>query len=52
MLGEAKDEIKKSDELWNSTNFTALRLQQERDFGLWGPYTYQMDKQGEATSSK
>lgn len=43
-LGEAKDEIAKSDELWKSTNFEALRTQQETDFGLWGPYKFEMPK--------
>jgi len=44
MLGEAKDEIKLSDELWEDSDYTALRDQQEADFGLWGPHTFLMDK--------
>lgn len=42
MLGTASEEIAKSDEMWKSSNFTALREQQEKDFGLWGPYQFAM----------
>jgi len=44
MLGSAAEEMKKSDEMWGQSNFTALREQQEQDFGLWGPHTFEMDK--------
>ena len=44
MLGTAEEEIKKSDEIWNSTSVEALRSQQEKDFGLWGPYEFKMPK--------
>ncbi len=42
MLGTASEEIKKSDSIRNSSNITALRDQQEKDFGLWGPYEFAM----------
>uniref|UniRef100_A0A6M3JSM3 Portal protein n=1 Tax=viral metagenome TaxID=1070528 RepID=A0A6M3JSM3_9ZZZZ len=42
MLEEAEDEIKWSDEIWNSSNIKALRGQQEEDFGNWGPKEYKM----------
>lgn len=42
MLGTAKEEIKKSDEMWDSPNRKALREQQEEDFGLWGPHEFKM----------
>lgn len=42
MLGDAKEEIRKSDELWGDSNVTALREQQKKDFGLWGPYEFKM----------
>ncbi len=46
-LGTASEEIKKSDSIWNSSPITALREQQEKDFGLWGPYSFQMpEKEG------
>lgn len=45
MLGTAKEEIKKSDALWDSTSIVALREQQEKDFGLWGPYQFTMGKE-------
>ena len=41
-LGSAKDEILKSDELWNSASAKALREQMETDFGLWGPHKFKM----------
>ncbi len=41
-LGTAENEIKKSDELWDSTGIKALREQQETDFGHWGPHTFNM----------
>ena len=44
MLGTAQEEIKKSDELWRNSDFKALRDQQETDFGLWGPYKFEMPK--------
>lgn len=44
MLEEAKKEIARSDEIWKSTGVTALREQQEKDFGLWGPYEFHMPK--------
>ena len=44
-LGTAAEEIKKSDDMWKSTGFTALREQQEKDFGLWGPYEFQMPQE-------
>ena len=43
-LGTAAEEIKKSDNLWNSTDIKALREQQETDFGYWGPYEFEMPK--------
>ena len=43
MLSSAAEEIKKSDDLWKSSNIAALRDQQEYDFGLWGPYAFEMD---------
>ena len=42
MLGDAKSEIKKSDEMWNDSNFIALRNQQEEDYGNWGPFEFKM----------
>lgn len=46
-LGSAAEEIKKSDEIWDSTSVVALREQQEKDFGLWGPYQFKMpEKEG------
>ena len=44
MLGTASEEIAKSDDIWKSSGITALREQQETDFGLWGPYEFQMPK--------
>lgn len=41
-LGTASEEIKKSDDFWNSSGYKALRAQQEKDFGLWGPYEFEM----------
>jgi len=41
-LGTAAEEIARSDELWKSSNFTALRDQQETDFGNWGPKQFEM----------
>jgi len=41
-LGEVKDEVKKSEELWGNSNHEALRDQQERDFGYWGPHEFKM----------
>jgi len=43
-LGTAAEEIRKSDDMWKSSPFTALREQQEKDFGLWGPYEFSMPK--------
>ena len=43
-LGSASEEQKKSDNIWGSASVTALREQQETDFGLWGPYEFKMDK--------
>ena len=37
-LGTATEEVARSDELWNSTGVVKLREQQEKDFGIWGPY--------------
>lgn len=51
MLGSASEEIKKSDELWNSSGYTALREQQEKDFGLWGPYEFTMPKWEKVTTN-
>lgn len=44
MLGSAREEQERSDDLWNSSPIKALRAQQERDFGLWGPYEFSMPK--------
>ena len=43
-LGTAAEEIKRSDELWDNTNFFQLREQQEKSFGYYGPYQFSMDK--------
>jgi len=44
MLDTAEKEIAKSDDMWNSSGSAALREQQEKDFGLWGPYEFSMPK--------
>ena len=41
-LGTATEEVARSDELWKSTGVVALREQQEKDFGIWGPYEFKM----------
>jgi len=45
MLEDAEKEIAKSKEIWNSPNVKSLREQQEKDFGLWGPYEFKMPKE-------
>lgn len=42
---DAKVEQAKSDRIWGSTAITELREQQETDFGLWGPYEFEMPKE-------
>src|SRR3972149_7913982 len=44
MLKTAAEEETRSDELWNDSDYTALREQQEYDFGLAGPWTFSMPK--------
>jgi len=44
MLKTASEEQMKSDNIWKSSNVSALREQQEKDFSLWGPYKFQMPK--------
>jgi len=41
-LGEAKDEIKLSDELWGNSDLKAIRDQMDTDFGFFGPYDFEM----------
>ena len=43
-LETASEEIRRSDDVWNSAPVTALREQQENDFGLWGPHKFEMPK--------
>jgi len=43
-LGEAKDEIKLSDELWGDSDLKALREQMDTDFGYSGPYAFTMSE--------
>ena len=43
-LGEAKDEIKLSDELWQNSDLKAIREQMDIDFGFWGPYAFKMSQ--------
>jgi len=45
MLGSALEEQEKSDKIWDSPEITALREQQENDFGLWGSYKFTMPKE-------
>lgn len=47
MLGTAADEIAWSNEVWKSSNVTALREQQETDFGNWGPEEFKMPQKTE-----
>ncbi len=42
MLGTASEEMAKSDKIWDSTNISALREQQEIDFGFLGGYEFAM----------
>ena len=44
-LGTASEEVTKSDEMWSSPAYKALREQQDQDFGLWGPYEFKMPKE-------
>ena len=50
-LGEAKEEIKLSNDLWENSDSKAVREQMDTDFKYWGPYAFEMPKsQGKWTS--
>lgn len=50
-LREASEEIALYKKLWDNTDVQGLRVQQERDFELWGPYKYEMPKEEGAWES-